>query len=62
MALHNLDSIRQLVRPEDISELCRVLGLFVQHKDRGIIVLSGGFERFLKHVQVVADLGGGFNA
>ena len=33
MALHNLDPIRQLVRPEDVSELRRVLGLFVQHKD-----------------------------
>ena len=27
MALHNLDPIRQLIRPEDVSELRRVLGL-----------------------------------
>jgi hypothetical protein len=34
MVLYDLDPISQLVRPEDVSEFCRVLGLFVQHKDR----------------------------
>ena len=32
-AIHNLDPIRKMVAPENISELRRVLGLMVQHKD-----------------------------
>ena len=33
MALHGLVPISQLIRPEDVSELRRVLGIFFQHKD-----------------------------
>ena len=32
-AIHNLDPIQKMVPPENISELRRVLGLMVQHKD-----------------------------
>ena len=32
-AIHNLDPISKMVAPSDVSELRRVLGLMVQHKD-----------------------------
>ena len=32
-AINNLDPISKMVAPTDVSELCRVLGLMVQHKD-----------------------------